>query len=151
MQYLSKDVSLYLSQNAVHHPIDARGADAVGSADATLLQMLHYALNEWKLNVFGVLDMKLLTPLLITHDDGLVGEDGEMQLPSVANQLDAVGAGALVTDKAPRSAAGQAVGKLESCAHGVFRLIKSAAITTETLCFDDRPEYFLQQVNLVRS
>ena len=49
---------LYLSENAVHHPVDAGGTDAVGGADAALLQVLHYALYERQLDMLGVLDMK---------------------------------------------------------------------------------------------
>ena len=149
MQYLSKDVSLYLSQNAVHHPVDAGGTDAVGGADAALLQVFHDVLYEGQLDVLGVLYDELLPTSFVAQDDGFVGEDGEVQLASVADEFDAVGAGTLVADEAPRAAAGQAVGKLEGGADGVFRLIKSASVAAEAFCPDNGAKDFLKQVNLV--
>ena len=141
---------LYLSQNAVHDPIDTGGADAVGSADAALLQVLHNALDEGQLDVLGVLDAELLAPLLGAEQDGFVGEDGEAELSAVADELDAIGAGTLVTDEAPGAAAGESVGELESGAHGVLRLVESAAVAAEPACPDDGAEYLLEQVYLVR-
>jgi len=51
---------LYLPQDAVHHPVDARGADAVHGAGAALLQVLHDVADEGELDVLGVLGQKLL-------------------------------------------------------------------------------------------
>ena len=147
---VEQKTSSNLSKDAVHDPVDAGGTDAVGCADAALLQMFHDALDERQLNVLGILDMELLSSLLAHHDDGLVGEDREVEPSVVAYEFDAVGACALVTYKAPTAAARKAVGKLEGSTDGVLRLIKSAAIAAETFGFDDGAEDFLKQVNLVR-
>ena len=143
--------NLYLPQDAVHDPVDAGGADAIHCADAALLQVFHDVLNERKLYVLGVLDVEFYTALLCLQYDGFVGEDREAQLSLVAAQLDTVGACALVADKAPGAAAGQAVGKLEGCADGVLRLIESTSVAAETFCPDNGSEDFLQEVNLVGS
>ena len=143
--------TLYLTQDAVHHPVDAGCADAVGCADVALLQMFDDALNERQLDVLRVLDLDFLSSLFSTQDDGLVGKDREVKLTSVAHKFDAVCACTLVAYKAPGAAARQAVGKLEGGTHGVFRLIKSASIAAETFRFNNRTEYLLKQVYLVRS
>ena len=112
-----------LPQNPVHHPVDAGSANAVGGADTCLLQMLHNTLDEWQLDMLGVLDVELLTSLLIAQDDWLISEDGKVKLTSFANKFYAVGTGALMADKTPRTTAWQSVGKLESGTNGVFSLI----------------------------
>lgn len=99
--------------------------------------------------MFGVLDVELLTALLVAQDDRFVGEDRKAELSTLANQLDAVGAGTFVADEAPRAAARQAVGKLEGGTHGVLCFIKSSAVATEAHCPDDGTEDFLKQVYLV--
>ena len=140
---------LNLSQNPVHDPVDAGGADVVGGAGAGLLEVLHDALDERQLDVLGILDAELLLSLLGAQDDGLVGEDGEAELSALPDEFDAVGAGALVADEAPGAAAGQSVGKLEGSADGVLRLIESAPVAAETFRPDDGAEDFLKQVYLV--
>ena len=81
---------------------------------------------------------------------GLVGEDGEADLPFVADKLDAVGACAVVRDEAPRAAARQPVGKLEGGANAVLCLVEPAAIGAETVGTHNRAEEFLQEVYLMR-
>lgn len=93
--------TLYLAQNAVHHPVDTRGTDAVGSAEALVLQMKYHLLDEGHLYMLRIGDDDFLPSLCIVQYDGVIGEDREAQLSLVAYQLYAILSGTLVTDETP--------------------------------------------------
>jgi hypothetical protein len=69
--------------------------------------MLHYLLDERQLNVWRILHNKLLASLARMDDYGVVSEYAEAELPTIANEFDAVCAGTFVAYEAPRAASWQ--------------------------------------------
>ena len=105
--------------------------------------MLDNILYKGQLYVFGIGYNDFLTSLAIVQGYGLVGEDREAELSLVSNQFDAVCAGTLVRNKAPRTASCKSVGKLEGGADGIFCLIQSASVAAETVGVNNWAEELL--------
>ena len=106
---------------------------------------------EGQVLVLRIVDQEGFVAVLGLQMDGGVGEDGERDLPTVADDEDAVFLGTLMRHETPSPGGRHTIGKAEDGAHGIFRGIEAAAVGRDAVGFDDGAEEKLEKVDLVRS
>ena len=88
--FMSGLVKSEFAQDTVHNPVGRCGADTVASTIGFAVKVVNHSLNQRKLYVLGVGDVKLMASLAVMQGYGLEGEHRETDHALAANNLNAV-------------------------------------------------------------
>lgn len=141
---------LNLAKNAVDDPVGGRGAHTVAVAKPLSQQMIRDAPQDGILHVGRIFHANMLLALLVDDMNREIIEDREGNLSAVANDEYAVFPRTFVSHETPSAGSRHSAVKLHGGRHGVFRVIKSAAIRREAIRFYDGAEEMLKEVELMR-
>ena len=113
--------------------------------------MSYHLLDKGQLYMIGILDYDFLLTVACLKNDGVICKHREAYASLFSNQFYLVCLGTLMSNKAPTATSWESVLKSEGCRYRILGLIQSTSVSMKSGNVDNRPEEFLQQIQLVRS